>query len=527
MSVKRFFTLLVVLAAAVLCTPVYYAENEPVLIQGCPWEENIDIYVSGEINTDSLTCKISNQAAEIVDGGLLADKDVSVRTTILLDISTSMPAQMRSSVQNYIDDYIKNLNGMEQLRLATFCDQLNVLQDFTSDRYDLADAADKIAFNGNASMIYDAVYNTLPEIQTIDGKPCFYRTIIITDGVDRADSGVTKEELYLRLQSQTYPVEIIAVSVENQQNPEKELAALARISGGRYINLNSASDPAQLQTDLGLDRVYWIRAVVPAQLLDGSTRQFDISDGVHSLQFDFKVPVFEMPAEVSSETASQVSSQSSNVSKKPVSTSASQAQTPPPAGETASLQTETNMEKSLSPIVIIGTVAGIMAVILVFVIVLILRALKKGKGEKAGPANKLPAASGNRTVIIPEAEGSENAFSIRLRNVKNPDQIWSFEDTAGILVGRRTECQVYINDISVSREQCKIYIDKDNHPTIENVSQSNITQLNGELVSAPSRISEGDTIKFGYITLMVDTLSCSGGTKGNKPIGNATKYINV
>ena len=63
--------------------------------------------------------------------------------------------------------------------------------------------------------------------------PCYYRTIVITDGIDDTAGGVTKEELYLRLRDDTYPIDVVAVSKTKQGEPEKELAALTRMSRGR------------------------------------------------------------------------------------------------------------------------------------------------------------------------------------------------------------------------------------------------------------------------------------------------------
>ena len=128
---------------------------------------------------------------------------------------------MREKIMALIELLIAGISKNEQYRLVAFGEQLSVLQDFTSDRYDLAVAAEKMEFTGMQSKIYDAVYNTIPKIQPIDGNPCYYRTILITDGIDDTASGITKEELYLRLQAEHYPVDVIAVSAAKQAEPTK------------------------------------------------------------------------------------------------------------------------------------------------------------------------------------------------------------------------------------------------------------------------------------------------------------------
>lgn len=292
MSVKRCLSLLVSVLSLLFCVQICYAAEDNTLLQGYTWENYADLYISGNINTNTVTVDVSNQPAEIIDGGLLTDKDVKIRTTLLLDISASMPKSMRDSVLGYLNNYIETISSNEQLRIVTFGEEIIVLQDFTSDRYDLSKAVSEIKFEGQQSMIYDAVYNTVPRIgaNNDNDAPCYYRTIVITDGADESVSGITKEELYLKLQESFYPVEVLSVSDSEKDPVEKNLTALSRISGGRCITMRPGADVTSL--DFRLEGITWIRVKVPETVLDGSTRQFNIKDENNTLQFDFKVPIF-------------------------------------------------------------------------------------------------------------------------------------------------------------------------------------------------------------------------------------------
>ena len=157
MSAKKMLNLFIVTLFSIsLCTSVSLAANSPILLQGYAWEDNIDVFVSGELETNGIQFEVSKQVAEVADSGLLTDKGVTTRTTILLDISTSMPQSMRPKVKEYIDYCIEKLGANEELRIITFGNEMVVLQDFTSDRYDLSKATSQIEFNGQQSMIYDA-----------------------------------------------------------------------------------------------------------------------------------------------------------------------------------------------------------------------------------------------------------------------------------------------------------------------------------------------------------------------------------
>jgi hypothetical protein len=483
--------LLLVLAAIIVVFPsaISYAEGAA-LVQAYAWEESIDVFVTGSMNPDSLSCKVSNQGAVVVGSGLLVAEGITVRTTILLDISTSMPVEVRGSVKSYLDNLIGNIGKNEEYKIVTFGEQLNVLQDFSTDRYDLVNAAAKIEFNGQQSKIYDAIFNTIPAIQPLDGTPCYYRTIVITDGVDDTASGVTREELYLRLQAETYPIDIVAVSAAQQAEPNKDLAALTRMSGGRYHELSAATDIAALSANLAVSDVFWLRATIPGELLDGSTRQVNLTDGVSSVQFDLKVPVFDIPVE---ETTGN------------------------PANSTAT-NTTPKTNNHLKVFLVVGVV---MLLAVLAAIVVLLRKKKESPQNDSEPQVGGGSSSNETEIITPHNNGNA---CIRLRNVSVTEQVWDLGLTKEALVGRDTSCQVCLPDKSVSRRQCRLYINR--VPSVENLSNSNKTLLNGEPLNAPTALKVGDKLKCGHVTLLVESLYATD-SQNVGDLNRGTELINV
>ncbi len=504
MSVKRLLALFNVLILIVLLSGRSLGADSVSLVQAYAWEDTLDVFTQGAFSPDSLSCRISNQDAEIVRSGSLADMGVTVQTQLLVDVSTSMPAPLRDKVLAVMDALIASIPPGEQYQLAAIGEQVSVLQPFTSDRYDLAVGASKIAFNGQESRIYDAVYNTLPQIAPLEeGKPCFYRTVILTDGVDLTDTGVTVEELYLKLQSSTYPIDV--VDVGEKSAPDRELSALARISGGRYFSLNGTTDPAALAASLGVGDVYWTRLKAPEALLDGSTRQVNLSDGSLSLEFDCKFPVFGTP-----ET-------SSAPPEPPPVSSAVPVILPEPAPEP---------EKSLLPVLLIAG-AAVIAVSAAVLTVLLLR--KRGKQAKPGAGGLIPPAQGGQGTELLSADGrtqliSSTAPSVRLRSTADASQVWELVLGAQgqeVRIGRSPDCRICLPEASVSREQCRLYYDGGIYA--ENISGSNVTQLNGEPLKAPALLAEGDLLKCGRISLIVEAVTISGGGNLNKK----TAFINI
>ena len=533
MFVKRLHLILTALAVAVLSVTICYAESTVVLFQAYAWEQNVDVYVAGKMNPDNLSFRVSNQEAEVVDSGLLSDGDVTIRTTILLDISTSMPSQVREHVRLLVDTLIQNKSANEQYKLVVFGEQLIVLQDYTSDRYDLSNAANKIEFNGQQSKIYDAIYNTIPIVQPIEDAPCYYRTIVITDGIDDTATGVTREELYLKLQADTYPIDVVAVSRTAQAEPERLLSALTRMSNGRYFNLYAQSDIASMASNLEVNDIFWIRAIIPGTLLDGSTRQFNISDGTFSLQFDMKVPMFDIPVveePIQTEEPVQteeplVETPSQTPAEIPVTTAPiSPAQTSD--SDTTTAPGLNNLFGDFTIVIFLGVGVGIILAITIIIAVIMKRHKTKRRIDNTLFDGKSSTISKETEILRADSSGGMGGtLCIRLRNTSNPDQIWNLSLSSAIVIGRKTNCQVCIEDGSMSREQCKLYL-VSNAPMVENISDSNITQLNGEKLISPRTIKEGDKIKCGRVTLMVDSLYDSNSSN----VGNLNKlseFVNV
>jgi hypothetical protein len=505
MSVKRCLSLLVSVLSLLFCVQICYAAEDNTLLQGYTWENYADLYISGNINTNTVTVDVSNQPAEIIDGGLLTDKDVKIRTTLLLDISASMPKSMRDSVLGYLNNYIETISSNEQLRIVTFGEEIIVLQDFTSDRYDLSKAVSEIKFEGQQSMIYDAVYNTMPRIgaNNDNDAPCYYRTIVITDGADESVSGITKEELYLKLQESFYPVEVLSVSDSEKDPVEKNLTALSRISGGRCITMRPGADVTSL--DFRLEGITWIRVKVPETVLDGSTRQFNIKDENNTLQFDFKVPIFI------SETIEQTEEQAEETENESKTEIVTEKET-----IDSNMEIEDDFGFSMLNPVVIGAI--IISIVIIAILVIVL--FKKRKEKVFENGQNAVSPFGGTTEML------SSGTMIRLRKMDDPDKIWNLVLSEEIQVGRESSCQVFIDEGSVSRLQCVIYADNSGIPMIENRSNSNPTQVNKIKIASPQQLTDGDQIKCGRVVLMVDSITIES-SAGGKGINRMTEFVNV
>ena len=118
-------------------TPTSLAAQPAQVLQTSIQEEYAVFFTDTPVQPDSVICKVSNQPAQILDAGTVSDGNALVRTTVLVDISTSIPADMRESVVAALDKLIEQKSPSEEYRLVTFGQEETILCDFTADRYDL------------------------------------------------------------------------------------------------------------------------------------------------------------------------------------------------------------------------------------------------------------------------------------------------------------------------------------------------------------------------------------------------------
>lgn len=471
------------------------ADNPCTLVQAYIDGDTLDIIACGDFDLQNADVKVANRQSAISEYGLVSEGKIRVYTTVLVDVSTSMPNAARTKVIEFIETKIKELDGYEELRLVTFGDKVDVIQDFNSDRYDLSNAVKGIEFTGQASAIYDAVYSTIPNLGISDGSPCFYRTIVMTDGVDYTDGGMTKEELFMRLRAETYPIYVVRVSSAKSTDSDKDLAALSRISNGSYAELYSDSDVSECVSQVAVSDLFWIRAEVPVNLLDGSTRQVDVSDGANSFSFDMKMSVVDAPVE-------------SSFTSFPIESSVTSTATPTapiesiPVNETSD-DNDPEKPANINMILMIVIAACVLiAGVAVFMVLFLIRRNKK-RANEAPPVRPIKISDENddKTMVLDDIPGY--SYTIKLSLCSNPNQSWTITITDDFIVGRADSCDLKFVDKSVSHEQFKL-IAGDIGIMLKNLSSANITRVNGTEVRSETSLQAGDVIKAGRISLSVD-----------------------
>jgi Ca-activated chloride channel family protein len=164
-----------------------------------------------------------------------SQEDVPVSLGLLLDLSGSMRGKI-DQVNKAALAFIRASNPQDQVFLIGFNEDVELIQDFTSDIDEITDALDNIVVMGSTA-VYDAIYLGVQKAHT--GTKPKKAVVVITDGVDR-ESYYTLDEMVSKVQESD--VQVFSVGFLDpikkkglfanwsKSIPEKAHDALMRIS---------------------------------------------------------------------------------------------------------------------------------------------------------------------------------------------------------------------------------------------------------------------------------------------------------
>jgi len=216
-----------------------------------------------------------------------SQEDVPVSLGILLDLSGSMRTKIEQ-INKAALAFIRASNPEDQVFLVGFNEQVELLQDWTSEIDEITDALDNTIVTGGTAL-YDAIYLGVQKAHA--GVKPKKAIIVISDGEDR-DSYYKLDEMVAKVQESD--VQIYSVGFLNaipdkglfgrwsKSVPEKAHDALQRISeetGAKAFFPQKVSDISAIVAEIAheLRNQYSIGYVSSNSARDGSWRRVKIA----------------------------------------------------------------------------------------------------------------------------------------------------------------------------------------------------------------------------------------------------------
>jgi Ca-activated chloride channel family protein len=226
-------------------------------------------------------------------------QELPVSLVLLMDASISVTDRMPLA-REASKEFVSRLRPDDEVRLVSFNDRVNVLQELTSDREVLKTAIDGISAGG-ATALYNALYTTFRNLPApfANGKLRRRVIVLVSDGEDTA-SLVWEEQVLELVRRREATVHVIALRAESDASNRSArlLRLLAAESGGEVHHPASIRDLDEVYTRIGdeLRSQYTVGYVSSNPAQDGAWRRIDLRvRGRKDLQVRYRTGYYAIP----------------------------------------------------------------------------------------------------------------------------------------------------------------------------------------------------------------------------------------
>ena len=505
--------LISILAGCMIFSAAVFADGDVAILETHTGDTDISVYVKGASDsTEGIGVQIGTAEVSAFTATKLSDMDSPMKTLIMLDNSISIPEADREKISQLLQNMISDM-GNEEISLATFSEDTNIVADYSSDYKTLKQAVDGIEYQDQETYLTDVLYDLISAQYIQNDEDVYRRIIVISDGVDNKSLGYTKEELSTLLKDNPVPIYTIGCVNRNNNEQLENMFAISRQTGVDYFIIDEVEDMFEISDTFAADKdMIKLTVTPPEEMLDGSKKAVKItfSDGA-SLTADVAMPqqVYVEPSietEVEEETEEETETET-------------ETETEP---ETVEEEGITILGMNL--ITFLTIVIGVMAVIVIICIIVIMVRKKKNRQQPfetidSSILNQMQNSdviSSDRTLMIYDSfqngganhEGTvmlwnqSTTYQVILTDINSPAKSFRVPLNQAIVIGRKADvCDIAIDyEKSISSKHCEISVSGGKF-YVTDLQSSNGTFLNGSRVLTKTEIFSGNTLKLGRLEL--------------------------
>lgn len=444
-----------------------------------------------------------SDVAATIDGNKLTvqdirrfgDTDEGVADIFLVDISGSIRDSQMKQVKAAIKTWAANMKNNDRIAIITFGENVRCAIDFSNDRGAIDNAVNSITNNDRKTQLYGGISEALKLATRTDANlPKRKNIVLITDGVNDYNGGVSENDVFTQLKDDLVPV--YSMLMPNSEKGRATINSVTEYSGGKMYDMSNKQ----------IDTVYgWIReSIQNSYTVDFAYGNAAADDGKHSL--NVKIAQGDKIAEDSVQFTFKKSDEPSGAYA---------------MGESKNVTDENKEEKNEENssdnkkklILIIGIILFVAVAIVAFILFLVMRGrntediytsdIYSGGSSQSfnqgypdhinnGYNNAQSSQGMYRTVNVNEM-GQD--ITIVLSPINGGAQLTAKMN--GIVnIGRGPLNEIVINDDLVSGRHCSI-TNENGVMYIEDMMSTNGTILNGILINSKSEIRNNDTLMLG------------------------------
>lgn len=456
-------------------------------------ENKIKVYIRNMDASQNMTYQIGSIPVSAIEAYQLDEDRNPMRTLIMLDNSISIPSGSRGRITELMEAIVDAHTEKEVFRLAVFSDKISYLSDaYSSDYTALKNVISSIPYNDQETYLTDVLYDLIDDLNK-DAYMGYTRVIIISDGVDNKQLGVTREELNAKIKETPYPVYTIGAFTGKNNDQLEKMFALSRISGGEYYVLED-TETAVIVSELSRDaQMTVVEAQIPEEAKVGGKQSSKLlcSDGTQ-LIFDVHMP-FQVQTE---QKEPAVSAEPEDIPEPKITESAE-----------AEEKDEKNEKNGLPVMLIIGiSIGGIALLALIIVVIVVLLTKKKKVPVDGGETVSTEMIIETETqriddeesggILPPSSHGKKMKYRVILSDKSDMSRTYQCELKNSISLGKIAGNDIVVNAATVSKRHCMI-TNRNGRIFIQDLNSTNGTFVNGERINFETEIFSGTTIRMG------------------------------
>ena len=472
-------------------------------------EDSSGTYNNKDINKDNITATLGSKKLTLENINRFDKFNEGTACLLMADVSKSMGSSGRDNSKKLFNDMVKKASDKDKIALLTFGNSEKVVQDFISDKATLTNQINTLKTNEDNTDLYRSLTKGLNMLTNKPELPTKRVIILISDGQESNDQGITKDEVLVRLSQNHIPVFSVAFKSSNNNSIKesmKVLGSFARLSNGQDFILGDGSKTSDDITQNIINRIN-----------KGFVASFDVSN----VKMDGQSSNLNLNIKLDKNT-SMIANE--NVVLPVVADTVKQ----------ASPVTKTTTHKTI-PFYNNKYILSGIALVFVLLVVLIFIFMKKRKNKNKLEENK----NIEEPVFLPEGDGSMDAgktvgmdmptnmdnsigktiplvhqtlpssnrgVKIHLVKIgkKDNDSFQELTLTNSIIIGRdSTKAKlVFKNDELLSGRHCELSL-KEGRIFICDLNSTNGTYVNGVPISGSFRLHNDDIILLGSMELRI------------------------
>lgn len=437
------------------------------------------------VKPEQLSATVGSYAAEVKTVQPFAELNEGTAFIFLIDISKSLKPQHFEQIQAALNTWVDGMREHDRAALISFGSQVKVLQDFSADKGALKQRVDKLAPSDMDTFLYQGLVQAFELGRRQDADLPKRRVIVVlTDGIDDATGGVTKEEVFLKMSENRIPIYAIGFAMPpitlDKENGLKELGVLARTSGGHFLKADSM--PLTEAYALQKQRIvnsYELQLTCDACKAEGQLSRlnvtFNAGDRTLSDGLDLRLLPQNKQADLDA------------------------------TGKSNSAQKMIPEKFNYLP-------WAALAIALLLTLLVLLRVMKRRKvaresAEEADEASSESESPEKVDVGVKQGAALSAKYRLSLTVVTGaePGKRFTLVFNDSAVIGRASDCDLTIDDSEVSSRHAEIKVDK-GILVIKDLNSMNGTLINGVPIHTLHYLQDGDQILIGRTELRLNGL---------------------